>query len=72
MIKVTLRKIRLNRGGYDSSGAYWGLGVPLYRYSYIHPLNNTEYSCYIRASSRALAKEKIRQSNKHFSFTFSN
>ena len=25
-----LRRIRLNSGGYDSGGAYWGLGASLY------------------------------------------
>jgi hypothetical protein len=29
-VKVSLRRIRLNNGGYDSGGAYWGLGGPLY------------------------------------------
>lgn len=27
-----LRKIRLNQGGYDDGGAYWGTGAPLYWY----------------------------------------
>ena len=29
-VKASLRRIRLNLGGYDSGGAYWGLGQPLY------------------------------------------
>lgn len=28
--KFYLRRIRINSGGYDSGGAYWGLGAPLY------------------------------------------
>lgn len=28
----TLRRIRLNNGGYDRGGAYWGVGAPLYWY----------------------------------------
>ena len=28
--KTTTRRIYLNYGGYDSGGAYWGLGSPLY------------------------------------------
>lgn len=28
--KVSLRRVRINSGGYDSGGAYWGLGQPLY------------------------------------------
>lgn len=27
-----LRRIRINNGGYDDGGAYWGLGIPLYWY----------------------------------------
>jgi hypothetical protein len=27
-----LRRIRINSGGYDDGGAYWGLGAPLYWY----------------------------------------
>lgn len=26
--RVTLRRIRLDRGGYDPGGAYWGHGAP--------------------------------------------
>jgi len=29
--KWYLRRIRLNRGGYDSSGSYYGIGAPLYK-----------------------------------------
>lgn len=28
--KFHLRRIRLDAGGYDSGGAYWGIGTPLY------------------------------------------
>lgn len=28
--KFTLRRVRINSGGYDEGGAYWGLGAPLY------------------------------------------
>ena len=28
---VTLQRVRLNSGGYDSCGCYFGLGMPLYR-----------------------------------------
>lgn len=28
----TLRRIRINQGGYDDGGAYWGTGQPLYWY----------------------------------------
>ena len=28
---VSLRYVRLDRGGYDSHGTYWGVGIPLWR-----------------------------------------
>ena len=28
--KCYLRRVRLNSGGYDTGGAYWGLGAPLW------------------------------------------
>lgn len=28
--KVSLRRVPINSGGYDSGGAYWGLGGPLF------------------------------------------
>jgi hypothetical protein len=27
---VRLERVRINRGGYDAGGAYWGIGRPLY------------------------------------------
>jgi hypothetical protein len=51
-----LRRVRLDSGGYDQGGAYYGLGPPLYRY---------ESECgfivdWLRAGGRDQAKEKIR------------
>jgi len=39
--KVYKKRVRLDSGGYDSGGAYWGLGAPLYveftkDLSYVH------------------------------------
>ena len=31
-IKVYLQRVRLNNGGYDSTGSYWGTGAPLYHF----------------------------------------
>lgn len=31
-MKYRLCEIRLNRGGYDSTGAYWGVGQRLYEW----------------------------------------
>jgi hypothetical protein len=29
--RVTLRRVRLDAGGYDTTGRYWGRGAPLFR-----------------------------------------
>lgn len=47
MSKFGLSRVRLNQGGYDSRGSYWGIGQPLYHYatelpdSYAHSLGHT-------------------------------
>lgn len=30
-VKLAITRIAIDSGGYDSGGAYWGLGDPLYR-----------------------------------------
>lgn len=49
-----LRHIRLNSGGYDAGGAYWGLGPRLY---YVE--DGVGNSRFFRARDRAEAKAKI-------------
>lgn len=49
-----LRRIRLNSGGYDSGGAYWGLGLHLYWVA-----DQDGNSRFFRASDRDSAKAKI-------------
>lgn len=46
----------LDRGGYDSGGAYWGLGEPLYYYE--GPLG--DINGYVRGVTREKAKEAVR------------
>lgn len=50
--KCYLQKVRLNQGGYDSSGRYWGVGKPLYR------TTNDENGdiFFLRAETREMAK----------------
>lgn len=52
--KLSLRRIRINSGGYDSGGAYWGLGEPLW---FVEDLDGN--SQFFRASNRAAAKASI-------------
>lgn len=56
--KVTLQRIRLDSGGYDPQGAYWGIGQPLYwAATDDRQLDNT-----FRAYDRAAAKTHVRKS----------
>lgn len=50
-----LRRVPLDRGGYDSGGAYWGVGAPLY---YVEDQDGN--SQFLRANGREDAKAKIR------------
>lgn len=56
-IKVSIRKVYLNRYGYDSDGTYFGHGQPLY---HVHGENDGYYiDEYVRAFDRRLACEQI-------------
>lgn len=50
-----LSRIRLNSQGYDSGGAYWGIGKPLYRVS------DGSEGYFIRARDRYEAKSIVRK-----------
>ena len=57
-VRFHLSRVRLNSGGYDSGGAYWGIGAPLY-----HAWGEGEeeiLETFTRASCREDAKEKVR------------
>jgi hypothetical protein len=55
-MKFTLQRVRLNAGGYDSSGSYWGAGSPLYWYCH----DEGWPEGHIRAADRRSAKAYIR------------
>jgi len=46
--------VRINHGGYDSGGAYWGIGKPLYMLTQ----DDSEFRVFLRADSRADAMKK--------------
>ena len=54
-MKFHLYRVRLNKGGYDSSGCYWGVGLPLFE-AYT---DNCGRFMHIRAHDRAQAKDMI-------------
>jgi hypothetical protein len=52
--RTSLTRVRLNHGGYDENGRYFGRGEPLFAY------DNGESWGHLRAPTRAAAKAKLR------------
>jgi len=65
--KIHLVHIRLDSGGYDSGGAYWGFGAPLY-YAYFEDSEGETNKCFFRASSRETAKKELRAYESELKF----
>lgn len=57
VLKFYLARVPLDNGGYDSGGAYWGIGTPLYR-AYADT-EDSYIEFYMRAYDRERAKEKV-------------
>ena len=77
MAKFNLVKIRINNGGYDDRGRYWGTGKPLYQYESIEVLKDASAvgirdisfpHGHIRANDRDDAKAQVLK--KHPDATF--
>ena len=60
--KLHLERVRLNSGGYDPGGAYWGLGAPLY------VAWGDGQEMFFRAKDRREAKEIARGMFKNVKF----
>lgn len=59
-----LVRVRLDAGGYDSGGAYWGHGAPLYYFE--GPLSDVRG--YVRGITRDAAKRNVRELHPHARF----
>lgn len=57
LIKFSLKRIRLNRGGYDTFGSYYGHGQPLYEA--VADIGDEQVQLQFRASDRRAAKAKL-------------
>lgn len=66
-MRFTLRKVRINNGGYDDSGRYWGVGKPLYSYD-PDDFTNEYDGGHVRAYDREDAKTQVKA--KYPSATF--
>jgi hypothetical protein len=53
--KLCLQRVRLDSGGYDSGGAYWGHGEPLYVAT-----DHENTTVFVRAMTRDGAKHAVR------------
>lgn len=60
--RFTLQRVRLDSGGYDTSGAYWGRGEPLYYYASADA--STEGYFRLDRTQRSLAMLDLRQAGK--------
>jgi hypothetical protein len=54
-----LQRVPLNSGGYDSGGAYWGIGRPLYWALEAKPEDNSPTEFFFRANDREDAKAYV-------------
>jgi hypothetical protein len=61
-----LERIPINKGGYDSGGAYWGTGAHLY-IAYAQG-SEEEQRVFVRAWTRSGAKTKVYQSFRNARF----
>lgn len=59
--RFTLKRISLDSGGYDSGGAYWGCGRPLFYWAVTITEDETTDECsgFFRAKDRDAAKKHI-------------
>lgn len=53
--RLTLQRIRINSGGYDRLGTYWGIGAPLYWCA----SEDGRYETTFRAADREAAKAHV-------------
>jgi hypothetical protein len=77
-LKFYLRRVPLNRGGYDSGGAYWGVGNDLYHAVSTEEVRTTApawvssaprtVELFLRAEDRDDAKAIVRQTCPHATF----
>ena len=59
--KFHLQRLRIDAGGYDQGGAYWGLGAPLF-WVCDDATHSAPVEMFLRAPDREAVKSKIRES----------
>lgn len=73
-MKLSLRKVRLDCGGYapEFNHRYFGIGQSLYYYQDAVNNDTDGDDCFLRASNREDAKNKIRAKYKNTQVSFFN
>lgn len=66
--KFYLKRVELNSGGYDSGGAYWGVGQPLFWALQANCEEGQPEELFFRAADREAAKAHIRRLNPNAAF----
>jgi hypothetical protein len=59
--KFSLQRLRIDAGGYDQGGAYWGHGAPLF-WACDESTHSAPVEVFLRAADREAVKAKIRES----------
>jgi hypothetical protein len=59
--KFRLQRLRIDAGGYDEGGAYWGLGKPLFM-AWDDATAGRRVDLFFRAESREAARETVLKS----------
>jgi len=58
-VKMHLQRVSLDSGGYDSGGAYWGTGAPLYRAWSDDGGTEEMQEVFLRAYDRGTARQRV-------------
>ena len=67
--KWYLQRVRINSGGYDSGGAYWGAGTPVFWAIQSNPADGEDAEeLFFRAKNRVAAKEHLLEINPNSKF----
>jgi hypothetical protein len=66
-VNYSLRRVKLNRQGYEANGSYWGIGQPLYVCDFRADEERSIETGYLRANSR---QEAIAQAKMHIALFY--
>lgn len=67
-LEISSERVAINDMGYDRRGRYFGVGLPVFRVSIVNVEHRDHAETYVRAFTKAEAKDKVVKSllTKHF------